>query len=276
MHANTTKMVVLHFRPMSGHSKWASIKHKKGAADAKRGKIFTRHAKLIEIAAREGGGGEPDSNPSLRTAIDNAKADNVPNANIERAIQKGTGELKDTAQTEEVTYEAYGPGGAAFIIECLTDNKNRTLPNVKTIIGKLGGKFAATGAVSWMFEKKGVVVVQSEKCRVQSEREALELLAIDANAEDINTHDDVMDITTSGEAWPKVRDVLKEAGCEIRAAGLKYVPTQTVDIQDADTAKKVIAFMSAREDDEDVSEVHTNADIDESVMKELERSELGE
>ena len=145
---------------MSGHSKWHSIKHKKSAADAARGKIFTRHAKLVEIAAREGGSGDPEQNAKLRTAIADAKAENVPNANIDRAIKKGTGELKGAAQTVSVIYEAYGPQGSAFIIECLTDNKNRTLANVKTILGKNGGRFAESGSVMWMFEQKGVVVAR--------------------------------------------------------------------------------------------------------------------
>jgi len=250
---------------MSGHSKWASIKHKKGAADAKRGKIFTRHAKMIEIAAREGGGGDSASNPALRTAIDNAKNDNVPNNNIDRAIKKGTGELKDAAQTVETTYEAYGPGGAAFIIECLTDNKNRTLPNVKTIIGKKGGRFAETGSVSWMFERKGVVVADI----TEKDGEEMELAMMDAGAEDIEINDTTIDVTTSREGWAKVRAALKELGCEIQTAGLKYVPSQVAEITDIETAKKVMEFMSAIEEDEDVSEVHTNADINASIAAEL-------
>ena len=251
---------------MSGHSKWHSIKHKKGAADAKRGKIFTRHAKLIEIAAREGGGGDPDKNPGLRTAIDNAKAENVPNTNIERAVKKGTGELKDAAATVAVTYEAYGPAGTAYIVECLTDNKNRTLSNVKSTIGKQGGQFADNGSVSWMFELKGVVVADISG----KDKDEVELAAIDAGAEDIDISDGTIDVTTSKEQWTKVRDALKELGCEVQDAGIKYVSTQAVTISDVNDAKKVFDFMSSLEEDEDVSEVHTNAEIDEEVAQQLQ------
>jgi YebC/PmpR family DNA-binding regulatory protein len=244
---------------MSGHSKWASIKHKKGAADAARGKVFTRHAKLIEIAAREGGGGDPSMNPGLKAAIDNAKADNVPNANIDRAVKKGSGELKGE-QTVAVTYEAYGPGGVACIIECLTDNKNRTLSNVKATIEKNGGKWAESGSVKFMFDRKGVVV--SERGAVSGERLAdLELSLIDAGAEDIDIDADFITVTTGSSDWPKVRDALKEAGLEVKESGLKFVAQQESDISDSETAQKVLGFIEAIEADEDVSEVHTNANL---------------
>ncbi len=249
---------------MSGHSKWASIKHKKGAADAKRGKIFTKHAKLIEIAAREGGGSDPSMNAGLKTAIDNAKADNVPNANIDRAVKKGSGELKGE-QTVAITYEAYGPGGSACIIECLTDNKNRTLANVKSTIEKKGGKWAESGAVKWMFEQKGVVIVK----KTEELPEDVELSLIDAGAENIEVTDDTINITTEGGSWPKVRDVLKEAGLEVIEAGLKYVAKQEAEIADIATAKKLLEFTETIEEDEDVSEVHTNANISEEVAAQL-------
>ena len=248
---------------MSGHSKWASIKHKKGAADAKRGKIFTRHAKLIEIAAREGGGGESDMNPRLATAIENAKAENVPNANIDRAIKKGTGELKGE-QTVAVTYEAYAPGGAAVIIECLTDNKNRTLSNVKSTIEKRGGKWAESGSVMWMFEKKGIVI--GKGCPTS---EDTELALIDAGAEDIDSSDNLVEVKTDATSWPKVRDALKEAGYEVEEAGLKYVAKQEVDIADEETARKLMNFTDTIEEDEDVAEVHTNANISDEVAAQL-------
>jgi YebC/PmpR family DNA-binding regulatory protein len=251
---------------MSGHSKWASIKHKKAATDAKRGKIFTKHAKLVEIAAREGSGGNPDSNPRLRTAIDDAKADNVPNINIERAIKKGTGELKGAAQTVDITYEAFGPAGTAYIIECLTDNRNRAIQSVKATVNRAEGRLAQSGAVSWMFERKGVVVARGEVA------EELELVLIDAGAEDIGTTGDTITVTTSKDHWPKVRDALRQAGCTVLEAGLKYVPKETVDITDGATAQRILRFMNALEDDEDVSEVHTNADISEEVAKELQSS----
>jgi len=248
---------------MSGHSKWASIKHKKGAADAKRGKIFTRHAKLIEICAREGGGGDPGMNPSLKTAIDNAKAENVPNVNIDRAVKKGTGELKGK-QTVAVTYEAYAPGGAAVIIECLTDNKNRTLSSVKSTIEKRGGKWAESGAVMWMFEKKGIVIGKGDPLS-----EDTELTLIDAGAEDIDSSDDLVEVKTDAASWPKVRDVLKEAGYEVEEAGLKFVAKQEADIEDVGTAKKLMDFTEVLEEDEDVAEVHTNANISDEVAAQL-------
>ncbi|MBU2213827.1 YebC/PmpR family DNA-binding transcriptional regulator [Patescibacteria group bacterium] len=248
---------------MSGHSKWASIKHKKGAADAKRGKIFTRHAKLIEIAAREGGGGEADMNPRLATAIENAKAENVPNANIDRAVKKGTGELKGE-QTVAVTYEAYAPGGAAVIIECLTDNKNRTLSNVKSTIEKRGGKWAESGSVMWMFEKKWIVIGKGFPLS-----EDTELALIDAGAEDIDSSDNLVEVKTDATSWPKVRDALKETGYEVEEAGMKYVAKQEADIVDAESAKKLMDFTDAIEEDEDVAEVHTNANISDEVAAQL-------
>ncbi|MFH1671046.1 MAG: YebC/PmpR family DNA-binding transcriptional regulator [Patescibacteria group bacterium] len=248
---------------MSGHSKWASIKHKKGAADAKRGKIFTRHAKLIEIAAREGGGGEADMNPRLATAIENAKAENVPNANIDRAVKKGTGELKGE-QTVAVTYEAYAPGGAAVIIECLTDNKNRTLSNVKSTIEKRGGKWAESGSVMWMFEKKWIVIGKGFPLS-----EDTELALIDAGAEDIDSSDNLVEVKTDATSWPKVRDALKETGYEVEEAGMKYVAKQEADIVDAESAKKLMDFTDAIEEDEDVAEVHTNANISDEIAAKL-------
>lgn len=237
---------------MSGHSKWASIKHKKGAADAKRGKIFTRHAKLIEIAARAGG---PDigMNAALKTAVDNAKAENVPNNNIDRAIKKGSGELKGEA-TAEVIYEAYGPGGSALIIECLTDNKNRTLPNVKMILNKKGGNFAESGSVMYMFERKGFVLAEVKE---GMDADELELELIDYGAEDIEIGEEMIEITTDVSSWTKVRDYLKEKEFEVSESGLKYVSGQTQDLDD-EKMEKVANLIEALEEDEDVSQVHTN------------------
>src|SRR3989344_3945948 len=176
---------------MSGHSKWANIRVKKTAQDAKRGKVFTRHARLIEIAASSGGG-DPVMNASLRVAIDNAKADSVPNMNIDRAIKKGIGELKGE-QMAEVLYACYAPGGVACLIECLTDNKNRTLGNIRSVIDKRGGHFAETGSVQWMFGKKGMVVGHRTS-DVGQRAEAIELALIDAGAEDIDTSDDIVTV----------------------------------------------------------------------------------
>lgn len=240
---------------MSGHSKWHNIRVKKTAADKARGKIYTRHAKLIEIAAQRGG--DPDMNPSLRTAIDNAKADNVPNANIERAIKKGTGELKGD-KMEEVVYAGYGPGNTALVIECLTDNKNRTLGNLKVALTKNGGSFAESSAVLWMFERKGMVRAARAGGGMSDD---LQLRLIDAGAEDMEADEGLLTVTTDMAAWTSVRDVLKGEGYEIRSAGLTYVPVQKAVIGDEDTADKLLRLVEAVEEDEDVSEVHTNAEM---------------
>jgi YebC/PmpR family DNA-binding regulatory protein len=257
---------------MSGHSKWANIRVKKTAQDARRGKVFTRHARLIEIAARSGGG-DPEMNAALRTAIDNAKADSVPNANIERAIKKGTGELKGAGQMEEVIYEAYlplrssagaeggGPGGAAFIIECLTDNRNRTIANVRSIIERSGGHMAASNAVMWMFERRGVVAARMEngKWKMENAMEQLELELIDFGAEDIDIDGDVIRVTTGMTDWPKIRDFLKTNDFDILSGGLAYIPKQKAPVDEA-MMKTVADFIEALEEDEDVSGVHTNAE----------------
>jgi YebC/PmpR family DNA-binding regulatory protein len=249
---------------MSGHSKWANIRVKKTAEDAKRGKIFTKHARLIEIAARSGSP-DPTTNASLRTAIENAREDNVPNANIERAIKKGSGDLKGEQMSEEV-YAAYGPGGAAFLIECLTDNKNRTLSNVRNIATKNGGNFADSSSVVWMFDRKGVVTADIPAGK---NIEEIELELIDFGAEDVNASGGSLSVTTAASDWAKVRDFLKNNGFTVSSAGLKFLPNQKTEVSDLETAKKVIAFMEAIEEDDDVSEVHTNADIPESIAAQL-------
>ncbi len=250
---------------MSGHSKWANIRVKKTAEDARRGKIFTRHARLIEIATRAGGP-DPATNNTLRTAIENAREDNVPNANIERAIQKGSGELKGE-QMSEVFYACYGPGSTAYLIEGLTDNKNRTLASVKSIVAKEGGRWAELGSVQWMFDRKGIVTGKKEAGAALPED--LELALIDAGAEDIDVRGDLLDVTAGATAWPRVRELLKGAGYEIVEAGLQYMPKQTVEVTDLETARKVRAFMEAIERDEDISEVSTNANISEEIAAQL-------
>lgn len=247
---------------MSGHSKWSTIKHKKGAADAKRGKIFTKHAKLIEIAAREGGGSDLDMNSALYTAVENAKADNVPNANIDRAVKKGSGELKGDA-TVGITYECYAPGGTACIIECLTDNKNRTLANVKSTIEKRGGKWAESGSVMFMFDRKGVVQAEGTL------NEELELTLMDAGAEEIESTDATITVTSAAGDWPQVRDALKAANKTVQEAGLQYIAQQDVTINTLEDAEKLMAFIEAIEEDEDVSDVHSNADIPEEIASQL-------
>jgi YebC/PmpR family DNA-binding regulatory protein len=237
---------------MSGHSKWHNIRVKKMATDAKRGKIYTRHARLIEIAARAGG--DPTSNTALRAAIDNAKAENVPNDNIDRAIKKGTGALKGE-QMAEVTYEAYGSGGAAFIISCLTDNKNRTLSNVKLILGKNGGRFAESGSVAWMFERKGLIVASG----IPSEKlEEIELELIDLGADDFSFEGGHLEVITAMPQWTVVRDALKSKGFTIESAGLSYIPKDHFSV-DAAVMERVMQLTDALEEDDDVSEVFTNA-----------------
>ena len=210
---------------------------------------------MIEIAAREGGCGYIAMNAALKTAVDNAKADNVPNANIDRAVKKGTGELKGD-QMEAVTYECYGPSGVACIIECLTDNKNRTLANVRSKIEKRGGKWAESGSVAFMFQRKGVVVGSFESALQGDARDELELTLIDAGAEDISWEGGV-EVVTGLADWAKVRDVLKSAGCDVQSSGLKYRAHQSPDISDADM-ENVADFIAAIEEDDDVMEVHTN------------------
>ncbi len=249
---------------MSGHSKWHNIRVKKTATDAARGKIYTRHARLIEIAAQRGG--DPVTNAALRAAIDNAKEENVPNANIERAIKKGTGELKG-AQMEEVMYAAMGPSGVACLIECLTDNRNRTISNVKNAVQKNGGNFAETSSVTWMFDRKGVVVAKNTSGK---NLEEIELELIDFGAQDVELDGDTLSVTTSLADWTKARDFLKNNGFEVISGGLKYVPSQKVAISDKETAQKLFSFLEAVEEDDDVSEVHTNADIDATVVSSMQ------
>lgn len=249
---------------MSGHSKWANIKVRKTAQDAKRGKIYTRHARLIEMAAR--GGPDPNMNPSLRTAIDNAKADGVPNANIDRAVKKGSGELKGEQMGVEV-YAAYGPGNVAMVIECLTDNKNRTLSNVRSILERRGGRWTESGSVLWMFQQKGVVVGKKQGLKSTDE---LELQLIDAGAEDIEWSEDTVEVVTDAQQWPKIRDLLKAQGCEVTTAGLKFVPSQKVAVTDIAVAQHLMNLIEAIEEDDDVSEVHTNADITDAVIAQLQ------
>ena len=235
---------------MSGHSKWHNIKVKKMATDAKRGKTYTKYARLIEIAAREGGG-DLSSNVRLRTLVDSAKSESVPNANIDRAIKKGTGELKGDAM-QEVVYEAYGPSGSAFILECLTDNKNRSLSNVKTILSKNGGHLAANGSVLWMFERKGAVVAKG------TWSDALELEMIEQGADDIQQSEEHVRVLSDLHIWTAIRDFLTSKNFEIASAGLEYIAKQTAPV-DREAMTKIVALIDALDEDDDVSEVHTNA-----------------
>ena len=248
---------------MSGHSKWHSIKHKKGAADAKRGKIFTKHAKLITIAARSGG--EPEMNPALRAAIANAKADNVPNANIDKAVKKGSGQDKDGVVYAEALYEGVGPEGTAVLVEVITDNKNRSVANVKTIFTKNGGTMGGAGSVSWMFDKKGMVTVKAD----QKPADEAELMIIDAGAEDVSYENGAFEITTDPSDLMMVRDNLEKTGFEIENASITYLAKNPVDIDSMEKAQKVLKSLEALEDDDDVSNVYSNFDISEEIMSQL-------
>jgi YebC/PmpR family DNA-binding regulatory protein len=248
---------------MSGHSKWHSIKHKKGAADVKRGKIFSKHAKLVAVAARRGG--DPSMNPTLRSAIDNARAENMPYENIDRAIKKGSGEAKDAAQFEEVIYEAYGPGGIALLIETLTDNKNRTIANLKTTISKKGGSMGAAGSVAYLFKKKGLIEITPG----QKSNDEIELAAIDAGAEDINAGDELIEIYTDPQSLMQVKGAIEKSGIKTGAARMTYVPQTEVKIDNEAFAQKLINLIESIEEDEDVTTVYSNENVDDEVLQKI-------
>lgn len=247
---------------MSGHSKWASIKHKKGAMDAKRGKIFTRLIKEITVAARLGGG-DAEGNPRLRTAILAAKAENMPKDNIERAIKKGTGELEGVSY-EEANYEAYGPGGVAVLIDCLTDNKNRTVADIKHICDRHAGRLGEPGCVSWMFEKKGVIVFDKEK----AEEEQLLELALEAGAEDVKEEDTQFEVITDPADFDAVKKAFDDVGFAYNIAEVTMVPQNTVELE-GKKAQQMLNFMEALEDHDDVNHVSANFDIPDEVMEAL-------
>ncbi|GMO51045.1 MAG: YebC/PmpR family DNA-binding transcriptional regulator [Treponemataceae bacterium] len=246
---------------MSGHSKWATIKHAKGAADAKRGQLFTKFIKEISIAARMGGG-EPAANPRLRTAILKARAANMPKDNIERAIKKGTGEL-GAATFEEFVYEGYGPGGVAVLVEVLTDNKNRAAANVRNIFSKTGGNLGASGSVAYMFKRKGVIDYNAEKV---SEDAVMET-ALEAGAEDIANDDGVISVTCDPADFEKVLEALQAKGFESESAEISMVP-DTYSALDTDTTRKVLKLIDKLEEDDDVQNVYSNIDIPEGFEAE--------
>ncbi len=247
---------------MSGHSKWHTIKHKKGAADAKRGKIFTRIIKELTVAAR-GGGGDPDMNPRLRTIVAEAKSVNMPADNIKRAIQRGTGELPGVSY-EEITYEGYGPGGAAVIVETLTDNKNRTVGEIRHTLGKFGGNLAAENSVAWMFDKKGYIVVDKAK----ASEDTLMAAAIDAGADDMRDDGEAWEVVSAPDAFQKVLEAVKALGIEPDAAEIAFLPQNYVKLE-GKPAQQMIRLMEALEENEDSKKVWSNADIEE---KEIEAS----
>lgn len=245
---------------MSGHSKWATIKRKKAALDAKKGKIFTKLIKEITIAAKQGGG-DPAGNPRLRLAIDNAKAENMPAENIERAIKKATGELEGVTYYE-LTYEGYGPAGVAMLVEVATDNKNRTVAEVRHIFSKHGGSLGETGSVAWMFERKGVITVPKQD---KSEDDILAIV-LDAGADDLQTEEEFYEITTSVESFEAVRKALQENNLKVDNASLQWIAKNTIEVKGED-AEKVMKLIEALEDCDDVQNVYSNADIDEASIK---------
>lgn len=247
---------------MSGHSKWANIKHKKAAADSKKGKVFTKMAKVITVAAQQGGG-DPDMNSSLRLAIQKAKAVGVPNDNIDRAVKKGTGELKGDC-LEEVVYEGYGPDGVALLIRCLTDNTNRTYTNVRTIMTKNGGSLGSSGCVAWMFERKGVIVAD----QVNRDHEAFELELIDVGVEDLHWEGNFLQVLTSPEAFEQCLKVFNTT--PVQKAEISLIAQEEKNIDDVQMAKKILKLIQLFEDDDDVDEVFTNANFSDDVLRTME------
>ncbi len=248
---------------MSGHSKWANIRFRKERQDALRGKLFTKLIKEITIAARMGGG-DIESNPRLRTAVQNAKAANMPMKNIENAIRKGTGELPGVVY-EEVTFEGYGPGGVALYIIATTDNRNRTVSEVRHLLNKYGGNLGETGSVSWVFEKKGLIRVKRENY----DEEELMLTAIDAGADDFKVEDEYYEIYTKFEDLYKVRSALEEAGIEVQNAEMTMIPQNTVKLE-GKQAEQMLKLMNALEESDDVQNVFANFDIDEEIMERVQ------
>ncbi len=246
---------------MSGHSRWSTIKHKKAAADAKRGQMFTKLIREITVAAKNGGG-DAEGNPRLRVAVEAARAVNMPSDNIKRAIQKGTGELPGTVY-EEVVYEGYGPGGVAVMLQALTDNRNRTLPEIRQVFTKHGGNLGEANCVSWMFEKKGYIVVR----RADADEEKLFELAIEAGAEDLREDGDSFEIFTVPENFQKVAEALRQRQVPIAATELAMVPRTSVKVE-GKAARQVLSMMEALEDHDDVQHVWANFDIDDAEIAE--------
>jgi len=247
---------------VSGHSKWSTIKHKKGKEDAKRGKIFTKLIKELTVAARFGGG-DSEGNPRLRTAIANAKAQNMPNENIERAIKRGTGELEGV-NYEELTYEGYGPGGAAVLVEILTDNKKRTVAEIRHIFSKNNGNLAETGSVGWIFDKKGIIVFNKDKV----DEETLIDLVLDAGAEDVQEEEDSYDVIIPPGDFEAVKEAVDNSGLEYELAEVSMVPQNTVKL-DGKKAQQMLRLMEMLEESDDAQKVYSNFDIPDNILEEL-------
>jgi YebC/PmpR family DNA-binding regulatory protein len=249
---------------MSGHSKWSTIKRKKGAIDATRGKMFTRLIKEITVAARTGGG-DSDGNPRLRSAILTAKKENMPKDNIARAIKKGTGEIAGEVY-EEILYEGYGPGGVAVLVECMTDNRNRTVADVRHYFAKSNGNLGESGCVAWMFDKKGLIQVDKKSI---SEDDLMEL-ALEAGAEDVLEEENEFQIYTTPETFDEVRDALEKAGVKTLEAAVSWTPQNTIEVTEEKPARALLKLLESLEDHDDVQNVHANFDIDDELMEKLQ------
>jgi YebC/PmpR family DNA-binding regulatory protein len=247
---------------LSGHSKWSSIKHKKGAADAKRGQLFSKLSKAIIVAAKNGGG-DPANNLALQNAIEKAKSYSMPKDNIDRAIAKGSGADADADAFESITYEGYGPEGVAVIVEALTDNRNRTAADVRHLFSKHGGNLGTDGSVSWQFERRGVVVVPADGV----DEEELFLAAADAGADDIEQDGDVFQITSAPDRFAAVRAAVETAGFTVDSSELMLVPKTTVSVDDETKARQVMRLIDALEENDDVQDVYANFDIPEQVLE---------
>jgi YebC/PmpR family DNA-binding regulatory protein len=247
---------------VSGHSKWSSIKHKKGAADAKRGKLFSKLSRAIIVAAKEGGG-DPSGNLSLQNAIEKAKSYSMPKDNIDRAIAKGSGADADASAFETVVYEGYGPSGVAVIVEALTDNRNRTASDVRHTFAKNDGNLGGAGAVSWLFERRGVVLVPA----AGTDEDELTLAAAEGGAEDVALDGSSYQVLTAPENLAAVREAIEKAGFTIDSAELTMLPKTTVEVADEGDAKKVLRLMDQLEDNDDVQDVYANFDIPEQVLE---------
>ena len=248
---------------MSGHSKWANIKHKKGAADAKRGKVFTRLIKEITVAAGMGGG-DPDGNPRLRSAIATARSENMPKDNITRAIKKGTGEIEGEIY-DEILYEGYGPGGVAVLVECMTDNRNRTVADIRHYFSKSGGNLGESGCVAYMFDKKGIILV--DKSTINEEK--LMDLALEAGADDVVEEDDQFQVVTAPDDFDEVREALEKGGVTFIEASITMVPQTIIDVTEEKPAKALLRLLDSIEGHDDVQNVHANFDIDDDLMEQL-------
>ena len=250
---------------MAGHSHWASIKHKKGAADAKKGKAFSKIARMITVAARKGG--DPDMNPKLQLALDKARSVNMPKDNVERAIQKGTGDSAGDTELFECLYEGYGPHGVAMMIEILTDNKNRTAPEIRKIFERFGGNMGEAGCVSWMFEKKGLIIVNNSNLN----EDDLMMLVLDAGAEDLQKIGDVFQVICSQADLGKVKKAIEGKNIKVETAEVSWISKNNIDVEDA-AGRKVLRLMEALEEHDDVQNVYSNFNLPQSLLAEMQQT----